>query len=257
MSELISMTGKVALVTGGASGIGREVCKILGELGARVFVADRNETGAAETAQMIGDAATPIVLDVVDEDRWQAVVGEIEASAGKLDVLVNAAGITGFGRPQDPENIDMDDWRGIQRINVEGTVIGCKTAIPAMRRAGGGSIVNLASIASVTSTPVNAPYGASKAAIKHYTTSVASWCGDQGYNIRCNSVLPGMIETPLIASAPPERRKAWHESTPMHRDGQPDEVARAIVFLCSDAASFITGTGLNVDGGVHERPAVW
>lgn len=257
MSEIYSMNNKVALVTGGASGIGRQVCVVLAELGARVFVADRNRAGADETAKMIGDGATAITMDVTDEDRWQTVIAEIEADAGKLDVLVNAAGITGFGRPQDPENIDMEDWRGVQRINVDGTVMGCKTAIAAMRRAGGGAIVNLASIASVTSTPANAPYGFSKAGLVQYTNSVASWCADKGYNIRCNCVLPGMIETPLIAAAPEERRKAWHVATPMHRDGQPDEVAKAIAFLCSDAASFITGTGLNVDGGVHSRPAIW
>lgn len=257
MSEIYSMTDRVALVTGGASGIGKEVSVVLAAAGARVFVADRNAAGAAETASMIGDAATAITLDVTDEAQWQSVVAEVEAAAGKLDVLVNAAGITNFGRPQNPEEINMDDWRGVQQVNVEGTVMGCKTAISAMRRAGGGAIVNLASIASVTSTPVNAPYGVSKASVAHYTTSVASWCADKGYNIRCNCVLPGMIETPLIAAVPAERRRAWHDSTPMHRDGQTNEVAQAILFLCSDAASFITGTGLSVDGGVHSRPAVW
>ncbi len=248
------LEGRVALVTGGASGIGRAVAARFREEGAEVWIGDANTAAADATAAEIDARTHP--LDVTAPEQWDDLVARIVAEAGRWDVLVNAAGISRFDRPQDPEHLAVDDWRAINAVNVEGTVLGCRAAIATMK-SGGGSIVNIASIVALRSTPTLAAYGASKAAIHQYTQSVAAWCALKGYAIRCNMVLPGMIDTPLVADMPADYRQAWEEIIPMGRYGDPGDVAAAVAFLASDEASYVTGSGLTIDGGIAARPPLW
>lgn len=244
--------GKVAVVTGGASGIGAAAAQRLASEGATVWIADLKQPSEADAS-----SAQYVQLDVTSPTDYEQLAKQVKVQSGRWDILVNAAGISTTVRPQDPENLDIDDWRKINAVNVEGTVLGCKTAIPAMRVNGGGAIVNLASIVAIRSTPTLAAYGASKAAIQQFTWSVSSYCALRGDGIRCNMVLPGMIDTPLVSQMPPDYRAAWEGVIPMGRYGAPEEVAAAIAFLASHEASYITGSGLTIDGGTVVRPPVW
>jgi NAD(P)-dependent dehydrogenase (short-subunit alcohol dehydrogenase family) len=251
------LSGRIALVTGGASGIGRAVATRFAAEGATVWIADRNRKGASEAASTLDNAERFIALDVTSEEGWRHAVAEVTGRDGRLDILVNAAGISTLGRPQDPEAVSIEDWRAVNAVNVEGTVLGCKAAMATMKRTGGGAIVNLASIVAIRSSPALSAYGASKAAVRQFTSSVAAHCALKGYGIRCNMVLPGMIDTPLVSGMTPDYREAWEETIPMHRYGTAEEVAAAVAFLASDEAAYVTGTGLTIDGGTTTRPPLW
>ncbi|MEX2146329.1 MAG: glucose 1-dehydrogenase [Candidatus Rokuibacteriota bacterium] len=241
------LAGKVAIVTGGASGMGRSEATIFAREGARVVVADILEQEGQEVAKSIGDAARFMKLDVTSEPDWQALVAAAEREFGRLDILVNNAGISGT---YTSDLASTEAWERVMDINAKGTFLGMKHAVPAMKRAGGGAIVNISSISGFTGQlGVHMAYNASKGAVRIMTKAGAvQWARD---HIRVNSVHPGFLP-PMrtsVGSAKPEWRAKALAAVPMRREGRVEEVAHAVLFLASDEASYITGTELVVDGG--------
>ena len=244
------LEGKVAIITGGAHGMGAEECRIFAREGAKVVIADiLEEEGKqleAEIAEAGGDAVF-LRLDVTSEDDWQAAVEVTVARYGKLDTLVNNAGIA---RPHTPEGLRTEDWDDLMDINAKGVFLGMKYAIPEMQKAGGGAIVNISSISGIVGQPqVHMGYNASKGAVRIVTKSAAVQYAQDG--IRVNSVHPGMMP-PMrssIAAQRPGSRDALIAGVPMGRAGRREEVGYAVLFLASDEASYITGAELVVDGG--------
>ena len=253
------LAGKIALITGAARGIGAGIARAFAAEGATVWVSDIDAAGAADLASELGSAHRPAALDVGDEDAWQRVIGAVVAEHGRLDVLVNNAGITGFEDspgPHDPEHASLDEWHRVHRVNLDGTFLGCKHAIRAMRATGEGSIVNISSRSGLVGIPGAAAYASSKAAVRNHSKSVALWCAQQGLNIRCNSVHPAAILTPMweamIGDGPDraERMARLVADSPLKRFGTVEEVAALVVFLASDEAPYITGSELDIDGGL-------
>lgn len=253
------LDGKIALVTGGASGLGKAIGQRLTSDGANVVITDIQSDLGDATAAECGFAF--LSQDVCDETRWTEVVREIESRYGHLHVLVNNAGIVGPLDAANSENFRLSDWNKIFAVNVAGVVLGCRSAIPAMRRAGGGSIINVSSIAALQATPTAIAYGASKAAVRQLTKSVAQHCAQENLNIRCNSVHPGGVRTPLVEQAVEEIATSRGISVEEHfSEAQariplgdfthPEDVAAAVAFLASEDARHITGAKLIVDGGV-------
>ena len=244
------LAGKAALVTGAASGIGRATVALFHAEGAKVAATDRNEAGLAG---LEGVADLILAQDVTDEARWREVADAVVAAFGRLDILVNSAGIALKGNI---ETATLDEFRLTEAVNVEGTFLGCREAIRAMKGKGGGSIVNLSSVAGVIGDAQSAAYCASKGAVRLLTKSAALHCGRAGYNIRLNSVHPSFADTPMVqeliaSSKNPERvREGLMRAAPMGRMGRAEEVANAILYLASDESSFTTGIELMVDGGL-------
>lgn len=250
------LSGKIAIVTGGANGIGRAVCRRFAEEGATVTVADINaEQGQALVGALGGDA-TFGELDVRDEHGWRSLVDGVLERHGRLDVLVNNAGILATTHHQSIDDIGIDEWRMVQSVNAEGVFLGCRAGVKAMK-ATGGVIINMSSIAGLIATPQIVAYGASKGAVRQMTKSIAIDCARKGYRIRCNSVHPGLIITDLgtgsmrMGGGDPEANyKARVSATPMGEPGQPEDVANAVLFLASEEARHITGAELVIDGGL-------
>lgn len=244
------LAGKAALITGAASGIGRAAVALFHAEGAKVAATDRNEAGLAG---LEGIADLILTQDVTDEARWREVVDAVVAAFGKLDILVNSAGIALKGNI---ETATLAEFRQTEAVNVEGTFLGCREAIRVMKGKGGGSIVNLSSVAGVIGDAQSAAYCASKGAVRLLTKSAALYCGRSGYNIRLNSVHPSFADTPMVqelimSSKNPERvREGLMRAAPLGRMGRPEEVANAILYLASDESSFTTGIELMVDGGL-------
>jgi NAD(P)-dependent dehydrogenase (short-subunit alcohol dehydrogenase family) len=245
------LDGKVALITGAASGMGASMARIFAGEGAKVVVADMLE---AEGQKIVADIVTANGaaifrrLDVTNETEWQATIDATLAAFGKLDILVNDAGISGSAVD---DLFDTAAWDRIMAINSTGTFLGMKVAIPAMQKAGGGSIVNISSISGITGQRgIHVAYNASKGAVRTLTKAAAVQHGRD--NIRVNSVHPGLMP-PMRTSgrtADPALRAKWIESSvPLGRAGRSEEVANAVLFLASDDASYITGAELCVDGG--------
>ena len=244
------LAGKVALITGGASGMGQSEATILAREGARVVVGDLLEDEGRKVAEAIaasGGQARFRKLDVTSEGDWQAAVAETVASFGKLDILVNNAGISGT---YDPDTMSTTAWDTIMNVNAKGVFLGMKHAIPAMQRAGGGAIVNISSVAGfVGQSMIHMAYNASKGAVRIMTKTAAVQYAKDG--IRVNSVHPGFLPPMRTSkgSADPEWRAKMLRAVPMRREGRVEEVANAVLFLASDDASYITGTEIVVDGG--------
>ncbi len=257
------LAGKVALVTGAGRGIGEAIAQAFVAEGAAVFVSDLDAARAAATAARLG--ARGLALDVRDELAWAAAMAQLLDAAGRLDVLVNNAGITGLdataagGAPpaQDPEHATLADWQAVHRVNLDGVFLGCKHAIRAMRRSGGrGSIVNIGSRSARVGVPAAAAYAASKAAVRNHSKTVALYCAAQGLQIRCNAIHPGAILTPMwepLLGSGAEREanlRAFAADTPLRRFGTPAEVAALAVLLASDESAYVSGADFAVDGGL-------
>jgi NAD(P)-dependent dehydrogenase (short-subunit alcohol dehydrogenase family) len=252
--------GKVALVTGAARGIGRATAELLAREGAFVVVTDLKDDEGVAVAEGLGARAAYRRLDVREEDGWEGAVAFAEERFGRLDVLVNNAGVTGFEEdlgPQDPEHATLEGWRAVHATNLDGVFLGCKHAIRAMRRFGhGGSIVNVSSRSGLVGIPGAAAYASSKAAVRNHTKSVALYCAEQGLGIRCNSVHPAAILTPMWepmlgeGAEREERVRAFVKDTPLRRFGTPEEAAYAVLYLASEESAYTTGTELNLDGGI-------
>lgn len=243
------LAGKTAIITGAANGMGRAHVLRLAREGAKVLATDVDKAGLNETvarATSLGGTAIGLEQDVTDGARWTEIVAEAEKQFGKLDILVNNAGIL-ILKPV--EETTDEEWDRVQGINAKGGFLGIRAAVPAMQRAGGGSIVNISSIYGVIGAPSAAAYQASKGAVRLLTK--ASAVDLAKYGIRVNSVHPGVIETPMTTAllADPESTRAILSTTILERPGKPEEVSNVVLFLASDEASFVTGAEYLVDGG--------
>lgn len=243
------LDGKVALITGAASGLGKADAILLAREGAAVVLSDVNQAGEAVAADIrrSGGKALFQIQDVRDEAQWIATVARTEQEFGGLDVLVNNAGIVIVATP---EQTTLEQFRFANAVMAEGVFLGCKHAIPAMRRRGGGSIINMSSIASHLGYPVFFAYTAAKGAVRSMTKSIAVYCQMNRFNIRCNSIHASSIDTPMVAQA----LKELGLSPPGPADpvgvGRPEDVASLVLFLASDESRFINGTEMVIDNAL-------
>lgn len=241
------LADKVAIVTGAASGMGAATARRFAKEGAKVVIADQLEEEGRKVAAEIGDAAVFMPLNVTEEAGWTRVVADTVAKFGKVNILVNNAGISGSAVN---DLLETGIWERVMAVNSTGVFLGIAAVVPVMKKQGGGSIVNLSSISGVVGqTMVHMSYNASKGAVRTMTKSVAVQFGPD--NIRCNSVHPGLMPPMRTsgATADPVVRAKMLRAVPLGRTGEVDEVANAVLFLASDEASYITGTELYVDGG--------
>lgn len=253
------LQGKLCVVTGAARGIGRAICQAFVDEGAEVILTDIAIAKGEETARAIGARFLP--LDVREEADWAALARAVPL----CDVLVNNAGITGFessAGPHDPENANLADWCAVHATNLDGTFLGCRYAIQAMKTTGTGSIINVSSRSGLVGIAGAAAYASSKAAVRNHTKSVALHCAQNGWAIRCNSLHPAAILTemwePVLGNGPDraERMAAFVADTPLRRFGTVEEVAALAVMLASDEAAYVTGAEFNIDGGLLAGSAV-
>jgi len=253
------VAGKQALITGAAGGLGEAMAWMLAREGAKVAVTDVNVAGADSLAAAINaelpGAAFAYRHDVTDEAEWVSVVGRAVADMGGLSILVNNAGIGGDFVWSEQDT--LENWRRVQAVNVESVMFGCKHAMPHLRASGAGSIVNISSVAGLAAAPGMGAYNASKAAVWMYTKTVALEAAKGDWNVRCNSVHPVFIKTPIldpfIAMAGGDEAKA-HErlsrGIPLKRIGEPYDVAYCVLYLASDESKFVTGAEFRIDGGM-------
>lgn len=250
------VAGKIAYVTGAGRGIGRAIAILLAAEGATVFAGDLDGGAAEETARLITGAG--FVHDVRSADNWTSVIDRTLAHAGRLDILINNAGIALGTGANDIEHVTADAWSQVLDTNGLGTLLGCQHAVAAMKKTGGGAIVNMASIAGLVATPTTAPYGFSKAGIVQLTRSTAKL--GIPFGIRCNAVHPGVIPTAMTQSlqryneelggADAVRAAGAFADAAARKWQSEEDIASAVLFLASDEARFITGASLVVDGGV-------
>jgi NAD(P)-dependent dehydrogenase (short-subunit alcohol dehydrogenase family) len=247
------LNNKTCVVTGAARGIGRVIAARFLAEGAEVILTDLDITAGAAAAAALGCRFEP--LDVREEADWTRLAVRVPTA----DVVVNNAGVTGFEAgmvPHDPEHARLEDWHAVHRVNLDGTFLGCRYAIAAMKQAGTGSIINLSSRSGMVGIPGAAAYASSKAAIRNHSKSVALYCAQQGWKIRCNAIFPAAILTPMwepmLGSGQDReaRMAALVADTPLKRFGLPEEVAAVAAMLASDEATYITGAELHVDGGL-------
>lgn len=251
------IANKIALITGASRGIGATTAQIFYAAGAHVILTDiLDAEGQDLAAKLDGEYYH---LDVGSAEDWDNLHALISKKYGHIDILFNNAGITGFDDdlgPQDPENISLQAWHAVHKVNLDGVFLGCKFAISLMKERG-GSIVNMSSRSGIVGIPGASAYASSKAAVRNHTKSVALYCAQQGYKIRCNSVHPGAILTqiwdPMLGTASESRKemiKAVEKGIPIGHMGEPYDVAYAVLYLASDEAKYITGIELNIDGGI-------
>ena len=247
------LEGKTALVTGAASGIGLQTSIRLAEEGALVMMTDINHEEGLQQAEKLGANAAFLKLDITEEEEWISVLDETVKLFGRLDILVNSAGMVLIA---DVEQITLEDWRKVHAVNLDGTFLGCKHGVRVMKEFGAGSIINLSSVSGMIGGFNLAAYNSSKGAVRMLTKSVALHCARAGYGIRCNSIHPTFIETPMLESMirdspdPEKARQTLVRQVPLWRIGKPDDVANMIVYLASDESTFVTGTEMVIDGGV-------
>lgn len=235
---------KVCVVTGAASGIGFATAQAFAREGGIVVLADVNQEAGREAASALGTRATFVPLDVTDEASWQLLIANVINDHGRLDVLVNGAGILSGTMVEDTT---LDEWRKVMAVNADGAFLGCKHAVGAMAKAGGGSIVNVASMASYSGSPPLSAYAASKAAVRSLTQTTAVYCTDRRNGVRCNSVHPGPIATPMTGLEPGQ------ELPGLGSAGEPEDVANGILYLASDEAKHVSGAALVIDNAITAR----
>ncbi|MFT8554312.1 MAG: SDR family oxidoreductase [Zymomonas mobilis] len=247
------LKNKICVVTGAARGIGRAIAAAFQHEGAKVIVTDIDEVTGKKTAAEIGGQFQK--LDVREEKDWQNLAEIVPV----VDVVVNNAGITGFENgavAHDPEHATLEDWRAVHRVNLDGCFLGCRYAIAAIKNKGTGSIINISSRSGLVGIPLAAAYASSKAAIRNHSKSVALYCAQQGWKIRCNAINPAAILTsiwePMLGDGDDRenRMQALVADTPLKRFGLPEEVAAVAVMLASDEATYMTGAEFNIDGGL-------
>jgi len=251
VADRFRLDGKTAIVTGAGSGIGQAIAKTFAASGARVYLMDLRADRLEETARATGDAGVPVVCDVTDAEQTRRRFAEI-AAEGRIDILVNSAGVSHIGRL---ESTSEEDFERLFRVNVKGVFLCMQAAIEPMRKAGGGVIVNLASVAATSGLSDRFAYSMTKGAVLSMTISVAKDYLADG--IRCNAISPARIHTPFVdaylkehyAGREEEMFAQLSKAQPIGRMGEPDEVAALALFLCSDAATFLTGADVPLDGG--------
>ena len=247
--------GKVAIVTGGASGMGKADAQLLAAEGARVVVADLNEADGQAVVAAIGDHAIFLRLNVTDEDNWQSVIAATVEKFGQLDILVNNAGVIALGSIVDTE---LESWRMVNAVNSDGVFLGCKHAIPAMAESGGGSIINMSSVAAIHGQSFVAAYTASKGAVRALTKNIAMFCKEQKNGIRCNSVHPDGVKTPMVVKVATGNETATQEEIEeIGKFGnmcEPEDVANLVLFLASEESRFINGTEMLIDNASTITP---
>ncbi len=262
------VAGKVALVTGGASGIGQAVAELLAEEGASVVVTDIDELQGPQIVAGIkkaGHQAIFLPQDVTSEPRWVEIVSDIDKQFGRLDILVSNAGI-GIAVPSIVD-MSLADWRRQTAINLDGVFLSVKHCLPLMRRSGGGSVIMMSSLAGLRGSAMLAGYCATKGGVRLFAKAVAMECATAGDGIRVNSVHPGIIDTPIWGKIPAEAAGSGRNApidpeeraklaTPLGYAGQARDIAGGVLYLASDASRYVTGTELVIDGGMYAGAAV-
>jgi 3(or 17)beta-hydroxysteroid dehydrogenase len=247
------LSNKTCVITGAARGIGRAIAETFRAEGAIVIATDKDEVAGASMA--LDTTCRFVRLDVRSEEDWEALARDVPDA----DVVVNNAGVTGFEAgavAHDPEHASLEAWREVHRVNLDGTFLGCRYALRAMKARGTGSIINISSRSGLVGIPLAAAYASSKAAIRNHTKTVALYCAQRGWTIRCNAIHPAAILTPIwepmlgTGSDREARMAALVADTPLKRFGRPEEVAALAVMLASDKAAYMTGTELTIDGGL-------
>ncbi len=248
--------GKVEIVTVAESGLGLASSKKLIQEGAKVILTDINQEALAGTNERLKDFSetqfSTEYLDVTSEESWQETIDKVELDFGKINVLVNSAGIS-LG--SDVVSTDFEVWKKVHQVNLDSVFLGCKYIIPCLAAHGPGSIVNLSSISGIVAGWNTAAYNSSKAGVRLLTKSVALYCAKKGYDVRCNSIHPAFVDTPILnpikqAFGEDEAIKKLARQIPMNKIGDTDDVAYAVLYLASDESKFMTGTELVLDGGL-------
>lgn len=249
------LAGKVALITGGASGLGANAAELMAREGAKVVVADIAADRGQEVVDRIGPSARFVKLDVTSEDNWKEAIAKAVEAFGALHVLLNSAGI---GLSKTVEEIELAEWRKVHAIDLDGVFLGCKHGVAEIKKhtkSLGGSIINISSISGIIAGANMAAYNSAKAGVRLLSKSVALHCAKSGYNIRCNSVHPTFIDTPILDKYRDRfgqdlMQQKLGKQVPIGRLGRPEEVGWALVFLASDESSFMTGSEVVIDGGI-------
>ena len=247
---------KSALITGGASGLGLASGKLLLEEGAKVMFTDINQVELDNIKDQIdnkfAESYSTKLLDVTNEENWKSALSESEEELGGLNILLNSAGIT-LGA--DIVSTSFDIWKKVHDVNLDGVFLGCKYALPLMSQSGLGSIINLSSISGIVAGWNTAAYNSSKAAVRHLTKSIALYCGKKEIDVRCNSIHPAFVDTPILdpmkqVFGKDEAIKKLARQIPINRIGEPLDVANAVLYLASDESKFMTGSEIVLDGGL-------
>lgn len=255
----LRLFNKTALITGAAQGIGLAIAKLFSDHGATVILTDIQDEKGLKEASLIGANAHYHHLDVRSEKEWKKIMDHVTHDHKKLDIVVNNAGITGFLEnlgPQDPEQASLESFRAVVSTNLDGVFLGCKYALLAMKSQRSGSIINISSRSGLVGIPAAAAYAASKAAVRNHTKTVALYAAEKNYNIRCNSIHPAAILTPMwdpmlgTSDKKEEVLKAITDAIPMKKMGEAIDVAYAALYLACDESKYVTGIELNVDGGI-------
>jgi 3(or 17)beta-hydroxysteroid dehydrogenase len=251
------VSGKVAIVTGAASGMGKADAELLAAEGASVVLADLNESDGQAAAKKIGKNAIFMRLDVTDEDNWKRVIAATVEKFGQLDILVNNAGIIALGNIVETT---LDSWRLINAVNSEGVFLGCKHAIPAMAESGGGSIINMSSVAAIHGQSFVAAYTASKGAVRALTKNIAMYCKEQKNGIRCNSIHPDGVKTPMVVKVATGKETATQEDIDeIGKFGnmcEPEDIANLVLYLASEESRFVNGSEMLIDNASTITPPI-